>query len=944
MVLNTPEPAGSLPVNSLRRRLLPALCLLILSSPAVAARPGQGATPAQPPLLLTPKFQLETSGLALERRTRPGAFFDVLGRKSAVFGYEHRQLEAWAYPLQLLDGFELAFRLEGYPLELRAADTSATIEVRPEATVITYTHAAFTVRQIIFAPLDEAGVVMLLDVDAALPLTIGVRFRPRLKLMWPAGLMTGSLSWDEAQRAYFVTEESGRFAGVVGSPAARDVSVMPYQEEPRDVPAQFQLDAPPGELKSHFIPVVIAGSVKGREDARATYARLLNTARELYERNVEHYRRLLAGTTEVSTPDARVNEAFRWAKVGIDKGFVENPLLGTGLVAGFRTAGESERPGFAWFFGRDALWTALAVNSYGDFAGTRAALDFLKKFQRADGKIPHEISQSASLIPWFTDYPYPWASADAAPLYIIAHADYLRAGGDLGFVRADWDSILKAYRFTRATDTDGNGLVENTGAGHGWVEGGALYPPHEEIYMQGLWVEALRGLEEMAGRMKDERLATEAREAAGRTTAAVERTYWLAERGLYAFSTNLPRVAPREADPGPNRAARQRRMNELDKARVVDEDTVLPAVPLWWGLLDDERAASEIDHLGSGHIATDWGARIISDESRLYDPLSYHNGSVWPLFTGWASMGAYRYGRPHVGQQALMANVLLQQQGALGYVTELLSGDFNAPFGRSSHHQVWSEAMTVTPLIRGLLGIEADAPGNSLRFAPQLPADWSSVEVRRVPLGGNTFDFALTRGGGQMSVKVRSNGEGQTHADDKQMHLDDKQTHVDDKHTPAGDARTTAGTTVILAPAFPLDARIRSVKADGRPLNFHVERRGDVQRVEFRVEVQRAADIRIAYDEGSDVYIPFDTPAPGARSASLRILRSTAEDGALRLLLEGRAGRTYTLRLKTPYAVGTGTDFEATRAGVDEYRLAVSFDSSAEGYLRREVVIPLHKR
>ena len=905
------------PVHRLRRRILPALCLLLLQQLSVTAHQVQSATPTQTHAL-TPKFQIKISGLVLERRTQPGAFLDVLGRKAAVFGYEHGQLEAWTYPLQILDGFELAFRLEGYPLELRAADTSASIEVRPEATTITYSHAAFTVRQTIYAPLDEPGIVMLLDIDSTLPLSVTVRFRPRLKLMWPAGLMTGSLSWDEQQHAYFITEETNRFAGIVGSPAARDVSVMPYQEEPRDVPAEFKLEVSPDELKSNFIPIVIAGSVKGREDARATYTRLVNSARELYEKNVEHYRSLLEETTSVVTPDARVNDALQWAKVGIDKGFVENPLLGRGLVAGFRTAGESERPGFAWFFGRDALWTALAVNSYGDFASTRAALDFLKKFQRADGKIPHEISQSAALIPWFTDYPYPWASADATPLYIIAHADYLRCSGDLNFIRANWDSILKAYRFTRDTDTDGNGLIENTKFGHGWVEGGALYPPHEEIYMQGLWVEALSSIEEMAELLKDERLATEARESVAATTEAVEKTYWLGDRGFYAFATNLPRTTAREAEPGPNRAVRQQRMNELDKSKLIDEDTVLPAVPLWWDMLDDEHAQVEIDHLGSGHIATDWGARIISDESRLYDPLSYHHGSVWPLFTGWASMGAYRYGRPHVGLQALMANVVLQRQGALGYVTELLSGDFNASFGRSSHHQVWSEAMTVTPLLRGLLGIEVLDMGRAVRFAPQLPADWSSVDVRRVAVGSTTLDFALKRGAGQMSIKLHTTGNTDNH--------------------------TTNSTTVILAPAFPLDARVRSVKADGLPVNFEVERMGDVQRIEFEIEVERAADIRIAYDEGSDVYIPFEPPARGARSTGLRILRSTAEGGTLRLLLEGRGGRTYTLRLKTPYAVNTGEDFDATRISADEYRINVSFDSSAEGYQRRELRIPLTKR
>jgi glycogen debranching enzyme len=206
---------------------------------------------------------------------------------------------------------------------------------------------------------------------------------------------------------------------------------------------------------------------------------------------VAYYRRLDQETVSVQTPDERVNRAFQWAKVGVDKGVATNPQLGIGLLAGFRTSGESERPGFAWFFGRDALWTALAITSYGDYATVRTALDFLKQFQRDDGKIPHEISQSASLTPWFTKFGYPWASADATPLFVAAHAEYWRATGDDGFIKDAWPSLLKAYRFSAATDTDGNVLIENTNVGHGWVEGGALYPPHEEVYMQGLWIEAL---------------------------------------------------------------------------------------------------------------------------------------------------------------------------------------------------------------------------------------------------------------------------------------------------------------------------------------------------------------------------------------------------------------------------------------------------------------------
>jgi hypothetical protein len=336
-------------------------------------------------------------------------------------------------------------------------------------------------------------------------------------------------------------------------------------------------------------------------------------------------------------------------------------------------------------------------------------------------------------------------------------------------------------------------------------------------------------------------------------------------------------------------------------------------------VLEDERAQGQIDRLGSARLATDWGARIIADDSRLYDPLSYHSGSVWPLFTGWASVGAYRYGRPAVGLQALMSNVLLRRQWALGYVTELLSGDFNAPFGRSSHHQVWSEAMTLTPLLRGMLGLEVSDLGETVGFTPQLPADWPSVEVRRLRAGPNTFDLSLARGGGQMNIKLRP-------------------TNV------TGDGETKNTTTFVIAPAFPLDARVRAVRVDGRNVSFRTERRGDVRVVEFDVEVRRPVDVRIAYDEGSDVYVPFEPPAPGARSESLRVLRSTAEGGALRLLLEGLGGRTYALRLKTPYAVNTGEDFESTRVSADEYRLDVTFDPAARGYTRREVVVPLNRR
>ncbi|PYQ22894.1 MAG: amylo-alpha-1,6-glucosidase [Acidobacteria bacterium] len=869
------------------------------------ALPALLASPATSSAAGVPRFPLPATGLALERPARAGRFFDVVGRRSAVFGYENRPLEAWVWPLKLVDDFQLAFRLKDYPLEIEAASILASISVRPEATVFTYAHAAFTVQQIVFAPVDEPGIVMLLDVRTTLPMTVTGAFRPRLRPMWPAGSMTPNLGWDEKARRYWITEESGKFAGVLGSPGARDVSVMPYQEERRDLPIRFQIEVTPEDAARAFVPIVLAGSVTGRDAAKDAYDRLLATAPALYERNVAHYKKLLGETLSVTTPDPRLDESFAWAKVGVDKGLATNPMLGTGLLAGFRSSGDSERPGFAWFFGRDALWTALALDSYGDFASARSALAFLRKYQRKDGKVPHEISQSAALLPWFTDYPYPWNSADATPLYVIAQADLFRATGDRAFLDESWDSIVRGWRFTAATDTDGNGLVENTKFGHGWVEGGALYPPHEEIYQQGVWMEACRGLSALAEAKSEAALAAEARAAAERTRAAVEKTYWLGDRSFYGYATQLRRETPAEAEPGPQRERRQKRLDALASARFVDEDTVLPAVPMWWGWLDSERAQSEVDRLGGGALATDWGQRLLSNQSELYDPLSYHYGSVWPLFTGWASMAAYRYGRPHVGYQALMANALLRSASALGYVTELLSGDFQSAFGRSSHHQVWSEAMVATPVVRGLLGLSVEDGGRTLRFAPQLPANWDRVSATRVPVAGGPVEVTLVRGAGRLSVTV---------------------------------ARPSGGGSplkIVLAPAFPLDARVHSVSAG--PLQ--VTRLGDVQRAEATLELTAArTEVVFAYDEGTDVYVRHEPAAAGAESTGIRILRCRAEGRVLRLTLEGRGGRTYVLHLRTPRIPASAPGATVRRSGRD-FEVEVRFEG--EGFVRREIVIPL---
>ncbi len=876
---------------------------------------------AQSSSSLPPKSVLPGSGLELERRTQAGSFFDVVGRRSAAFGYEHRGMEVWVYPMKIADDFRLAFKIEGYPQEFEGAEVLTHINVRPEATTFTYSHAAFTVRETIFAPIDEPGLIILLDVESVLPIQIIGAFKPKLGLMWPAGLMTGNVDFNKDEKIYYLVEESNRFVGAIGSPGLTDISVMPYQEEPRDHPLRYVIDLPRETFKSKLIPIVIAGSIEGREKARETYRKLLGGAQQHYQLTVDHYRRLNEETLSITTPDDRLNKAFAWAKVGIDKGLATNPYLGTGLIAGFRTSGNSERPGFAWYFGRDALWTSLAINSYGDFAATKSALEFLKRVQRADGKIPHEISQSASLIPWFTDYPYPWASADSTPLYIVAHADYLRASGDRELIKQHWDSIVKAYRFALSTDTDGNGLIENTKVGHGWVEGGRLSPPHEEIYLQGLWIEALKSLAEMANAIGvDSKLAEEAQRQAERSRQAVEQTYWVEAKKIYAFATNQPRAEMSDDERNEKDTARKARMKELREGKLIDETTALPAVPMWWRLLDEKRADRMLDRIGAAEMSADWGARIISNQSLIYDPLSYHYGSVWPLFTGWAAMAAYRYHRAQIGYDYLTANALLTYDNALGYVTELISGDFNQAFGRSSHHQVWSCAMVVTPMVRGMLGLEADALRNRISFAPQLPADWNEVIIRGFQMGDERFGFRLQKiapSPGWLTARPPPKTHTLSLSIDRRRVLN------------AEDAE------LVFAPSFPPDAEIIKVSVGKKTRKCDLIRTERELICQVKVSLSRSRPasgepgISIEYLPGTEIVVEREAARVADSSRLLKVLSTEIDADTLRVIVEGRGGQTYRLMARSSRQL-----LRAQNAELDDVTGAINPDRVRKYLLR----------
>ncbi len=163
-----------------------------------------------------------------------------------------------------------------------------------------------------------------------------------------------------------------------------------------------------------------------------------------------------------------------------------------------------------------------------------------------------------------------------------------------------------------------------------------------------------------------------------------------------------------------------------------------------------------LNRWASREFSTDWGTRDVSGRTLFFDPISYHQGSVWPLYTGWVSLAEYRTGHTLAAFAHLMQNADLTWAQDLGAVTELLWGEFFQPLGRSGSHQIWSSAMVLNPALRGLFGLDWDALRHTLRLAPHLPATWDRARLRNVPLGDARIDLEFNRDGGAMRVRAHS--------------------------------------------------------------------------------------------------------------------------------------------------------------------------------------------
>jgi len=777
--------------------------------------------------------------LQLSRPARTWEFFCAVGTQAGLFGNESGELEAWVYPLKIFRNFHLRFLTDGRSLP--AETLARTVTVRPEASMIVYSGDTFQVTETLVVPVREPGAIIRFEVETAHPLEIEAEFQPDFQLEWPAALGGTYSNWEPATRAFYFGEEQRKYSAFVGSPTG-ELAAQEYQTNySSSERSAIRLGA---TLKGRETKVVvIAASVHGRAEAESSYKHLLSDYAALQQDSAKYYSDYLSRTVQLELPDARLQQAYDWARVSVVQGLVTNPYLGTGLVAGYRTSGSTQRPGFAWYFGRDSFWTALALDAEGDFDTTKSALEFIAKFQRADGKIPHEISQGASFVDWFNAYPYPYASVDATPLYIIAANDYVTESGDSSFAREKWDSLWKAYQFLKST-YDPQGLPQNFGFGHGWVEGGPLLPVKTELYQSGVGAEALAALSNLAHFAGKDDIGKQLSDEFSKQQELVNRAFWSEGSQTYAFAL------------------------DKDNGQVV-EPSVLATVPMWFGLLDSANSEKMINQLAAPEHEADWGMRIISAKASRYDAGGYHFGSVWPLFTGWASVGEYRYHRPLPAYLNLQANAQLALDGSLGHVTEVLSGDYYQPLSTSSPHQIWSSAMVISPLLRGLLGLETSAANHHVSLAPHIPAEWDRLAVRHVRAGDSTASFSLRRTSNEIVLAIQTSGD---------INLD-------------------------FAPALSPRAEVVSAAMDGQRVSFRTNGNENDQHVKIQAQLRSGEhQLRIRLRNDFGVGAANSLPALGSRSQGIRVISQTwsPNHDSLTLEVAGIAGASYELSLWNP--------------------------------------------
>ncbi len=701
-------------------------------------------------------------------------------------------------------------------------------------------------RETLFVPLDEGGFEILYQVNSPAPMHIVVSFRPDLDLMWPGGIGGQSYGWDPDLHAFTLVESSGKYSALVGSPVAEHHSAPDSYAEPwqADRTLSLELDFP-ANSGDRLFPLVASLTAPPYYDAVKMYDSLLGRTPALYTEAVEHYGKLLGSGVQVETPDQRVNLAYAWARIALDQAYVCNPWLGCGLVAGYGPSRDTRRPQYAWFFGGDALNNTFALEASGDHTLARDAIRFIQKYQKKDdGEIFHELSQSAGLIDWFKDYPYAYRHTDISAMYLVALRNLYRASGDVDFVRSSWDSVKAAYGYLVSRVDPSDGLVTIPAGGWGGDEtiGEQVV---KDVYLESVWVAGAEAFEALANLMGEHELAGDAHGRAEKARASLATKFWNPGRDFFFYGFN-------------------------GKGQLLTQELSEPW-GIWMGVFDEQKSGRALDNMAHARWEVDWGMRSVPTGDPLYIGDSYGHGSVWPLGTGIQALAFSSHHRPLQAFPLWRALVEQSFLNSLGHVPEVFSGDFYRELDVSVPEQIWSSGILTTTFVRGVLGLDPDAPAAELHWTPHLPPDWSSVTVKNLQVGRSTLNLQMKQSETGISLKVDQTG---------------------------------SNTIVItFAPEIPLGTRNLLATLNGRAVSATIRSYEQDAHAEVKFSSEPNVDVALSFEPGVRPWVHGTQLAIGDESHGLRVLSSKLEGHTYSARVEGRPNACAPFSITTPWPV-----------------------------------------